>query len=80
MTSEQLQQLQGASVGEQVVELEVEREGNVYQMVGVLMQVTEDSVRIAFSSKNDKVVDALTLPAEEIVGVRLIPESEISQV
>jgi len=80
MTSEQLQQLQGASVGEQVVELEVEREGDVYQMVGVLMQATEDSVRIAFSSKDDRVVDALTLPAEEIVGVRLVPESEISQV
>ena len=80
MTSEQLQQLQGASVGEQVVELEVEREGGVYQMVGVLMQATEDSVRIAFSSKDDRVVDALTLPAEEIVGVRLVPESEISQV
>lgn len=77
---EQLKNLTHVEPGTRILELEVHHNNNPYRMVGVLMEVGSDTVRIAFSSKNDVVVDELVLTVEEIVSIRIVEESEIQKI
>lgn len=63
--------------GSLVVELQVLKEDCIYNMVGVIMDITDDSLRIAFSSKEDTVDDSLEVAVTDVRSIQIISESEI---
>lgn len=78
-TQSQLEVLKSKEMGTQPVELEVVRNGTEYRMVGVVMEVHDTGVRIAFSCKDEVVVDDLTLSMEEIQSMRFLEICDVQQ-
>ena len=60
-----------------VYELTVLRSGEKYSMVGKIMNIHNGSVKLAFSSKDNVVIDYVEMDVQEIQYIQHIPEDSI---
>ena len=51
-----------------------------YDCVGVLVREEEQEIRVAFSAKNDKVVDFLDIKRPEIVSINIVSPESIKKI
>ena len=50
-----------------------------YECAGVLIREKKDLIRIAFNSKNDKVVDYLDIKRSDIISINILNSSDIKK-
>ncbi len=60
-----------------VVEVSISNGGDIYKATGVLIKELDNSIRLGFNSKNDKVIDFLDIDYKDILDLRKIETGEI---